>query len=119
MAEAGGEMADLDGLEARLRAILTPYEDRLEPFEVYGVEMLRRPGAGAHDWFAGVRAGGSAVKFSLLPMYTHPGLIEEISWALRKHKSGASVFTFTSIDAAVLAELESLVARAFELYTRE
>jgi len=120
MAEADGRprrvAAELDVLEARLRAVLEPYLGRLEPFEVYGVEMLRRPGAGAHDWFAGVRAGGNSVKFSLLPMYTHPDLIEGISWELRKNKSGASVFTFTTIDTQVLAELEALVARAFDDY---
>ena len=109
-------MAELDLLDARLRAILAPYLDRLEPFAVYGVEMLRRPGAGAHDWVAGVRAGSNAVKFSLLPMHTHPELLEGISWALRKNKSGASVFTFSAIDEQVLAELETLVARAFEAY---
>jgi hypothetical protein len=43
-------------------------------------------------------------------------LIEGISWGLRKNKSGASVFTFTTIDTQVLAELEALVARAFDDY---
>ena len=35
---------------------------------------------------------------------------------LRKRKTGASLFAFKSIDDAQLAELEGLVARAFERY---
>jgi hypothetical protein len=49
--------AALAALEARLGKVLEPYLNRLERFEIYGVPMLRRPGARAHDWFAGIRAG--------------------------------------------------------------
>ena len=109
-------MADLAAVEARLRAILEPYRGRLETFEIYGVEMLRRPGAKAHDWFAGVQLANGAVKFSFLPMHTHPELLEGISPALRKRKTGASVFKFAEVDEALFGELDALVARAFEGY---
>lgn len=109
-------MGDLPAVEARLRAILEPYRGRLVEGEIYGVPTLRRRGAKAHDWFAGVQMANGAVKFNFLPMHTHPGLLEGVSPALRKRKTGASVFKFAEIDEALFAELEALTARAFEEY---
>ena len=43
-----------DEIEAELKAILVPYEDVLVAAEIYGIEVLKRPGAKMHDWFAGV-----------------------------------------------------------------
>lgn len=107
---------DLATIEARLRAILEPYRDRLEEGTIYGVPTLRRPGATAHDWFAGVHVAGGYVKFNFLPMHSHPELLDGISPALRKRKTGASVFRFTAVDEVPFAELEALVARGFEVY---
>ena len=84
---------DLATFEAELRAILVPYEDVLEAADIYGMEVLRRPGAKAHDWFAGVRTKGDALKFMLLPMHTHPDLLEDVSAGAPEAKSGASVLT--------------------------
>ena len=107
---------DLRELEAELRAILVRYEDVLEASEIYGMEVLRRPGAKAHDWFAGVRTKGGAVKFMLLPMHTHPELLEGVSAELRKRKTGASVLTLQVGDEELLEELETLVERSFDAY---
>ena len=109
---------DLAALRTRLEAVLDPYRDRLEPFELYGVPYLRRPGAKAHDWFAGVSDGKGVVRFFLLPMHNHPELLEGVSDGLRKRKTGASLFAFKAVDAEQLGELERLVARAFERYYR-
>lgn len=109
-------MAQLDAVETRLKAILDPYRDRLEEATIYNIPVLRRPGAKAHDWFAGVQRAGSAIKFNFLPMHTHPELLEGVSPGLLKHKTGASVLKFTDIDEALLAELAALVARSFDAY---
>ena len=69
---------ELNAVEAELRAILVPYEDVLEAAEIYGMEVLRRPGAKAHDWFAGVQQVNGAVKFNFLPMHAHPELLERL-----------------------------------------
>jgi len=110
---------DLDAVEARLAAVLDPYRDRLEPVEVYGQPFLRRPGANKHQWFAGVNRGNGVVRFSLLPMHQQPDLLEGVTAGLRKRKTGASLFTFATIDAAQLAELEALVAQAWDVYAAE
>ena len=109
-------MADLEAVEARLQLLLDPYRDRLEALEIYGVPMLRRPGAKSHDWFAGVQMTNEAVKFNFLPMHTRPQLLDGVSPALRKRKTGASVFKFAAVDEALFTELEALVARSFQTY---
>ena len=100
----------------RLGAVLEPYRDRLETFELYGAPFLRRPGARAHEWFAGVSEGTRGVRLFLLPMYKHPELLDGLPDAIRRRKTGASLFTFAAIDAAQLAALDDLVARAFAIY---
>jgi hypothetical protein len=116
MAAPGATESELAAAEARLQALLDPYRDRLEAFEIYGVPMLRRPGAKAHDWFAGVNRGNGVVRFSFLPMHAHPELLNGLSPAVLKRKTGASLFTFRSVDDATAAELASLLARGYEAY---
>jgi hypothetical protein len=111
--------APLAAVEARLRAILEPYRDRLDEGTIYGIATLRRPGAKAHDWFAGVQMANGYVKLNFLPMHEHPELLDGVSPALRKRKTGASVFRFTDLDDALAAEVEALVARAYPIYVGE
>ena len=107
-------------LKERLESILDPYRDRLEAYELYGAPYLRRPGAKAHDWFAGVSDGKpGVVRFFLLPMHGHPELLDGISPELRRRKTGASLFSFKTLDDDGLAELQGLVARAFDRYMAE
>lgn len=112
------EAADFEAVEARLERILDPYRDRLEAATIYGMPVLRRPGAKAHDWFAGVQRTDSAVKFNFLPMHGDPSLLDGASPARLKRRTGASVFKLTTIDESLFAELESIVARAFDSYAR-
>jgi len=107
---------DLADLRTRLEALLDPYRDRLEAFELYGAPYLRRPGAKAHDWFAGVSEGNGVMRFFLLPMHAHPEVLDGISDGLRKRKTGASLFSFKTLDDDQLAELQGVVARAFDAY---
>ena len=110
---------ELEAVQARLEALLDPYRDRLEAFEIYGVAMLRRPGAKAHDWFAGVNRGNGVVRFSFLPMHAHPELLDGLSSAVLKRKTGASLFAFSSVDDATAGELAALLGRGFDVYWPE
>ena len=116
MPESAATQEGLAAAETRLQALLDPYRDRLEPFEIYGVPMLRRPGAKAHDWFAGVNRGNGVVRFSFLPMHSHPELLDELSPDVLKRKRGASLFAFTSVDDETAGELAALLARGFDVY---
>jgi hypothetical protein len=49
-------------------------------------------------------------------MHMDASLLDGASPALLKRRTGASVFKFTTVDEPLLAELERIVARAFELY---
>ncbi len=108
---------DLAAVEARLRAVLEPYEGRLEWATIYGLPTLRRPGAKAHDWFAFVKPATKHVSLFLLPVVTWPDLLDGCPTDLLGHHTGASTFTFRSLDEPAIAELEALVASAFERYT--
>ena len=103
-------------VEARLRAILAPYESRLETASIYSIPTLRRPGAKAHDWFAFVKAEPKHVSFYLMPMLTYPDLMADVSPELAKRRSGKSVMKFTAVDDVLFSELEGLVARAYDRY---
>ena len=109
-------MGEFDALEARLWRILDPYRGRLEDGSVYGLHTIKRVGANAHGFFAGVRAAANHVSFHLMPIYADRELLDGISPALRRHLKGKTTFTFTEIDEALLAELENLTATCFEAY---
>ncbi|GAC1673351.1 MAG: hypothetical protein NVS9B8_16060 [Candidatus Limnocylindrales bacterium] len=112
-------MADLGPVEARLRAIVDAYRDRLVVGSVYGPDTLTRPGARAHDFFASVKPGASYVSLYLKPVYTWPDLLDDISPALRKRLQGTrTAFGFAVVDDGLLAELEGLVERAFRRYAK-
>ena len=116
MAGSTATEGELEAVRARLEGLLDPYRDRLEAFEIYGVPMLRRPGAKAHDWFAGVNRGNGVVRFSFLPMHAHPELLDGLSPAVLKRKKGASLFAFSWVDDATVAALEALLARGLDVY---
>ena len=107
---------DASALEAELRALLVPYEHVLVGEELYGIEVLHRPGSKMHDWFAGVRPGKGTAKLMLLPIKAHPELLEDVSPALRKRLAGDALFTLKPGDESLLPELEQVVARAFDAY---
>jgi len=108
--------ADLAAVEARLRAMVGAYESRLERATIYNLPTLRRPGAKGHDWFAFVKPAAKHVSLFLLPMHTWPDLLEGCSPELLKAKTGASAFNFRTLSDDLAAELEALLARAFERY---
>ncbi len=107
---------DLEVVGARLRAMLEPYADRLEWATIYNLPTLRRPGAKAHEWFAFVKPSAKAVSLFLLPVHTWPDLLDGCGPELRARKSGASTFSFRLLPDDVAADVEALLARAYERY---
>ena len=107
---------EFGSLEARLWAILAPYRDSLEDGSVYGLVTLKRSGANAHQFFAGVRVAAKHVSFHLMPIYADPGLLDGVSPALLRHLKGKTTFNFTAIDETLFTELEALTTRCFDAY---
>jgi hypothetical protein len=110
---------DAEELMTGLRALLEPYEGRLERAQIYGIDVLKRPGAKKHDWFAGVRPGKGTAKLMILPIKTNPELLESLSPALRKRQSGDALFTLKPGDDALIPELGELLERAFAVYVED
>ena len=113
MTESAGD------LEQQLRGLLAPYDGPLVEAEIYGIHVLHRPGSRAHDWFAGVRPGKGTAKLMLLPVKANPELLEGVSPELLRRKTGDALFTLRPGDEGLLPDLAALIARAFEVYTRE
>ena len=110
---------DLGALEARLRALLDPYTARLVPSTIYGVPTMRRADAKPSNWFAFVKPAARHVSLFLLPMHTHPELLDALSPGLRRCVTGKSALTFGSMSDQDVGELERLLARAYDAYLAE
>jgi hypothetical protein len=110
---------ELFNTELRLRQLLVPYADKLEQATIYGIPCLRRAGAGAQEWFAFIKPEAKYVSLYLLPLYTSADVRKSLTPALAKRQSGKSVFHFKEMDDAMAAEVEALLARAYEVYMAE
>jgi len=110
---------ELFNTELRLRQLLVPYADKLEQATIYGIPCLRKQGAGAQEWFAFIKPEAKFVSLYLLPIYTSAELRRSMSPALAKRQSGKATFHFKELDATMAAEVEGLLARAYEIYMAE
>src|SRR6476646_7583237 len=55
-------------------------------------------------YFAGVRTNKNYVSFYLMPVYSSPELLKNMSPALKKRMQGKACFNFTTIDQECFAE---------------
>jgi hypothetical protein len=103
-----------------LRALLTPYADRLTVvhdtsanyyLDTAHILPNRKP-----LFFAAATAGKRHVSFHLMPVYLFPELLDGLSDALRARMQGKSCFNFRTPDDTFLAELAALTARGYERY---
>lgn len=61
--------------------------------------------------FGGVEIKKNYVSYHLVPVYTHPGLLKDVSTTLQKRMQGKSCFNFTKVDTDALKELEALTLK--------
>jgi hypothetical protein len=110
---------DLAAVDRRLRAILEPFRGR---FAVVGdgpkglALHLRGLEDQPHGFVAGVRPGKRYVSFYLMPVYGFPEVGQDMSPELRRRMQGKSCFNFTTVDAVLMAELETLTAEGLDRY---
>lgn len=87
----------------------------------YGLEMVAPHPNPLHPkqpmWFGGVRSGKTGASYHLMPLYTHPALIERMSPALRKRLNGKSCLNFKAVDEGLFGELASLTQEAARIYS--
>jgi hypothetical protein len=112
----GSAAKELFNTELRLRQLLVPYAEKLEQATIYGIPCLRKPGAGAQEWFAFLKTETKFVSLYLLPIYTSAELRRSLPAALAKRQSGKATFHFKELDDALAAEVETLLARAYDVY---
>jgi hypothetical protein len=67
---------------------------------------------------AWVEIGKNYVSFHHMGVYARPDVLKGMSKKLRTRMQGKSCFNFTSLDEALLAELEELTVRAFEAFQK-
>ncbi|HST45283.1 MAG TPA: hypothetical protein VLK29_08670 [Luteimonas sp.] len=113
-------MPDLQPVFAALSSILRPHADRLHAARDTSTELYvetrhmlktRKP-----LFFGAAQIGKTAVSFHLMPVYLHPGLLDPISPALRRHMQGKSCFHFRTIDPGLFVELAGLVEAGYASY---
>jgi hypothetical protein len=66
-------------------------------------------------FFAMLKRSADKVAFHLMPVYTHPELLANISPALKQRMQGKSCFNFKNVDPALLKELERLTKASADL----
>jgi len=110
--------ADFQAVFTRLMRILAPYAELMhvsadEPTS-YGVDMAPAADRNPTTWFGGVRLGKRYVSYYLMPVYVEPSLLEGLSPQLRRRMQGKSCFNLTTVDEALLGELEALTRSSYE-----
>lgn len=103
-------------LELHERAIGSQAKDPKPQLHLYGPQAVAIAGrAPQKTYLAGIMQQKNCVSLHFLPLYTHPQHFE-LSPALAKVLSGKSCLHIKSDNAALLAELEQLLAEGIRLY---
>lgn len=69
-------------------------------------------------FFGSVQVKKGGVSYHLMPLYTHPELLNDVSAALKKKMSGKSCFNLTASDEALINELAALTKTAYQTYKK-
>lgn len=118
-------MSELDDLFTQLRPILerdgtTLVVVRDRPGDIQ-VETTKAGPSGTHMWFGAVQQRAEHVSVHLMPLVSHPDLIDGVSDDLRSLLLGRSCFNFTpgSVSPERLEELAALIDAGVARYRRD
>ncbi len=105
---------------AQLKAILTPYGQRLsvvkDDADWYYVDSKFIGRNKKPVMFAAVRIMKNYVSFHLMSIYANPKSMAGMSPALRKRMQGKACFNFTAVDDELFAELSALTKAGAEWF---
>jgi hypothetical protein len=110
---------------ATLRGVLSQFADEClvqidKPGEYQLSSRTLKDRIGRPLFVAAVQTKKNYVSYHLMPIYTLPDLMKEVSPGLRKRMQGKSCFNFTTIDGEHVRELTSLTregVKRFETVT--
>jgi hypothetical protein len=111
--------ADLDEVEARLRAVVDRYRNELVDGTIYGIPSLVWPGATGHDYFVALKRGKKHVSLYAIVADRYPEEVADSSPELRARRRGRATFAFTSLDDHLASDLGSLLDRLLVRYREE
>jgi hypothetical protein len=113
---------DLDGVFAELRELLTRHAASLvvvrdEPGDVQ-LETRKTGPSGTTMWFGAVQTRADHVSVHLMPLQSHPDMLDGVSEPLRELMQGRSCFNVTPDGATpeLLEELSALVDAGLARY---
>ena len=108
--------AALRDVMRRQQQHLVVVADESHDFSLASPTMKDRQG---RPLFAGaVQLKKNYVSYHLMPLYMNSALKDKVSPALTRRMQGKSCFNFTSIDPALVKELESLTRSGFAGFKR-
>jgi hypothetical protein len=116
-------MAELQSVFERLKGILKQYEDELSVVsddpEYYYLNTRQVDKKNRPVFFGMVKMIKNKVSYHLMPVYTHPGLLDEVSDDLKARMQGKSCFNFKSADERLITELEELTEQGYRVYKKD
>jgi hypothetical protein len=112
----------LDDVFAALHPLLARHADALnivrdEPGDLQ-VQTRKLGPSGTAMSFGAVKLRAESVRFQLMPVHSHPAVIEHLSEELRSRMRGGGTFELTpeALTPDLLAELSALVDGALDRY---
>ena len=115
-------MESLDDVFAALHPLLARHADALnivkdEPGALQ-VQTRKLGPSGTALSFGAVKVCPESVRFALMPVHSHPAVIEHLSEELRSRMRGGGTFEFTpeALTPDLQAELSALVDGALDRY---
>ena len=113
-------MSDLKPVFAELRSVMAPYGARLavkrDTGDEYYVESADTATNGKPAFFGAVQVKKGYVSYHLMPVYTHPELLEGLSSGLKARMQGKSCFNFKVVNPTLFDELAGLTKRSYAVF---
>ncbi|MDX2220650.1 MAG: hypothetical protein SF172_16650 [Burkholderiales bacterium] len=115
--------ADLKPVFDELRAILKPLAKGLvvvhDTDDNFYLDTAKPGPNGKPMFFGSARIMKGKVSFHLMPVYTAPALLKDLSPELKKRMQGKSCFNFSTVDKALFKELGTLAKSGLAQFKKD
>jgi hypothetical protein len=103
---------------AALKNLLKPFEQHFDVVKdtrnaYYLASKTAKTRSKAAIWFGGVEIKKNYVTFHLIPVYTTPQLVKDLSPSLKKRMHGKGCFNFTDVEPGHLKELDAVTKKGY------